>query len=963
MSGQSPRRLPEPWGRFIDRDKVLEFEFDDRSYRGLVGDSLTSALAANGNLLLSRSFKYHRPRGSYTLAGLDSNAYVNIDQVPNSDADRAQVRDGMRASAQNVLGSLKYDLGAVLALFSRFLPVGFYYRSFFRPNGAWRFWEPLFRRVAGLGRISETIEADCQTDKQYLFSDVVVVGGGPAGLSAAIAAAKEGKTVLLVDEEPWLGGSLNYARFGHAAEEVDAIRDALLLEVSKHSRIRQLTGATCTGWFEQNWLSIVSEKRLYKVRADQVILATGSVEQPAVFRNNDLPGVMLASAAQRLLRLYGVRPGCKAVVITANAEGYDVAQDLDDAGVEVSAIIDIGTRGQDERAEVLDKGIDVFSDRVPVAAIPSRGNRGIRGLVIAPLERPEDRRVISADLIVTSVGYAPLGQLACHDGGRLTYDETVHAFRVSGCPKNGQLAGSVNHIYELERVLDDGAIAGRAAASGDISTRIHAPDESAEAVNHPYPIFPHPKGKEFVDFDEDQTVGDLVNAVADGFSHPELAKRYSTVGMGPSQGRLSATNALRIVAYANNASPGSFASTTQRPPYRPERFELLAGCSFQVERLTPMHDWHLDHRAEWLLAGVWRRPAWYQDSGDRDTDIAAEVRAVREAVGLIDVSTLGCIDVRGREAAAFLDRLYTFNYAKQPVGRTRYVLMTDDSGSIIDDGVACRLSEQHFYVTTTTTGSDAVVREMLHRAAEWNLDVSITNLTSAFAAINIAGPRSRDVLQRLESDIDFSKQAFPYLAAKQGQIAGVNVLAMRIGFVGELGFEIHIPSSQAKSVWEQLYAAGAQDCIRPVGIEAQRILRLEKGHIIVGQDTDGLTHPAEAGLDWAISDKKHFVGKPAIGVLSQQSGLRKLVGFRLDAPKDVCPEECNLVIDGDSIIGRVTSVAVSAAIGAVIGLAYVPESYAAPGSKINIKLSDTKQIVAAVCTLPFYDPHGSRQEH
>ena len=967
MTALPDERLPEPWGQFIDRSQSRSFCFDGKTYQGYAGDTVTSALAANGVYLLSRSFKYHRPRASYTMAGFDANAYLRIDDTPNVNADLALLQDGMVATAQNVLGSLQRDFGTVTGWLGRFMPVGFYYRAFYRPNGIWKYWERLIRRTTGLGRIDTNRGRVGYWDKQYLFADVAVIGAGPAGLAAAIAAAERGASVLLVEESPQIGGSLNYARFGLKPDDVDEQRRQYVTAASENPNIRILRSATCSGWFEDNWLSIAGERRLYKLRASQVILCTGSVEQPAVFRNNDLPGVFPGSAVQRLLRLYGIQPGNRAVVLTSNPDGDDVARDLIDAGVEVAALVDINGTKDGAPDWLTIQGGEFLSDYEPVEARPGPGRKTITACVVAPKGDPNSHRAIACDLIVTSVGYAPLGQLACHSGGRLEYDDAVHAFRIAECPQRGQISGSVNHVYALDIVLADGRNAGVAAASaamtGNNSPRDMVSDPGAGSINHPYPIYPHAKGKEFVDFDEDQTISDLVNAVADGFSHPELAKRYSTTGMGPSQGRLSATNAHRIVTRANGDQSARRAVTTQRPPFRPITFGVLAGRMFEPERLTPMHDWHVANNAELMPAGLWQRPARYCRHNDRSDDIASEVAAVRQNVGLIDVSTLGGIEIRGSDAAEFLNRIYTFAYLKQPINRTRYVLMTDESGSIVDDGVACRMAEDHFYVTTTTTGSDNVFRQMLRLRAEWRLNVSIVNVTSTYAAMNIAGPAARTVIQLLDSDIDFEQENFPYLAARRGYIGEIPTLAMRIGFVGELGYELHVPSSRALALWELLMSAGSRYDIRAVGVEAQRILRLEKGHIIVGQDTDGLTHPAEATLGWAVSkNKTRFVGKVAIDHLSSRELTRTLVGFRLNKDTTAMPEECNLIIDNGAVTGRVTSVAHSESVGSTIGLAYVAPAQSEIGTDIQIKLSNGRFVKAQVVELPFFDPDNTRQD-
>lgn len=960
MSNHTTSRLPAPWGSCINRERTISFRFEGKGYRGFEGDTLASALAANGHLLLSRSFKYHRPRGALTFAGLDANSYVQVGDAPNVLADMLPISDGLNASGQNYVGSLYRDQAVHSGRLSRFLPVGFYYRAFFRPKGIWPFWERIFRRAAGLGKINCDAGQE-YFDKQYLFADVAVIGAGPAGLSAALNAAHEGASVVLIEEAPTLGGSLNYARFQRERSEVESLRGELVGQVEQNDHIRILTGTTCNGWFPDNWLSLSRSNRLYKLRAKFVVVCTGSVEQPMVFRNNDLPGVLTASGVQRLLRLYGVRPGNKAVIATANAEGYDLALDMIDAGISVQAIIDINQSTISEQAKKMsERNIPVHEACKVSEAIPGRGMRSVTGVVVHKLTEPGDGFSIDCDLLVTSVGYAPLGQLACHSGAELVYSDELNSFVVNNRPPGSFLAGSVNHRYTLDAVLADGRSAGLNAVGGADSES--KPDAGSVGMNHPFPIFPHPKGKDFVDFDEDQTVADLRNAVADGFEHAELAKRYSTVGMGPSQGRLSSLNALRIVQKYSEDNLAGASVTTQRPPFKPVSFGLLAGRSFEPERLTPMHQWHADSGAMFMPAGMWKRPAYYAGNTDRSVAISKEVAAIRRNVGAIDVSTLGGIEVRGPDAAEFLDRMYTFAYKKQPVGRSRYVLMTDDAGGIVDDGVACRVSDESFYVTTTTTGSDGVYRSMLRHNVEWGLKIDLLNVTSTYAGMNIAGPKSRQVMDKIESDVDFSKDAFPYLAVRKGTIKGIPVIALRVGFVGELGYELHVPWSNALTLWEELFTAGAEFGIRPVGVEAQRILRLEKGHLIVGQDTDGLTTPGDAALDWAVTgNKPYFIGKAAIGFAEARGKSRQLVGFRLLNANGPIPEECHLVIRDDAIVGRVTSVARSEELEQVIGLAYVAPDQSEPGSNFQIKIGKGRELIAQTVRLPFYDPENLRQ--
>ncbi|MFQ5783481.1 MAG: 2Fe-2S iron-sulfur cluster-binding protein [Alphaproteobacteria bacterium] len=966
-----PGRLPAPAGSLIDRDRPIDFSFEGRRYTGFAGDTIASALLANGVSMLSRSFKYHRPRGVLTACGQDANTLVQLGDEPNVLADRRRLEPGMAATAVNVLGSLEKDRGEWLGRLARFMPVGFYYKAFYKPKPAWRFWEPMIRRLAGLGTVNpETHHA--YYDKQYLFCDVAVVGGGPAGMAAALEAAKAGAEVLLIEENATLGGALNYARFDPEAKRARRLRAEFARKIADEANIRVLTDATCNGWFSDNWLPIIKGRRMYKLRAAAVVIAAGAYEQPMVFRNNDLPGVMLGSAAQRLIHLYGVRPGERAVVATANGDGYGVALDLAEAGVEVACVVDLRSEPPacPRHDEAVGRGVPVVRGATVREAIPTAGNRGVAGARIARITGEgacaETADRFACDLVLMSVGYHPTANLIHHARGRMTYDEAQAAFVIAELPPHLFAAGSVNGVHDLDAAIADGRRAGWEAAKDTgfaVGRRPVAKTVPAgSGPNYPWPIFPHADGKDFVDFDEDLQVKDILNGIAEGYDNIELLKRFSTVGMGPSQGRLSSLPSVRLAAKAIGKTIDETGTTTSRPPFTVETFGHLAGRGFEPVRHSAMHRRHLERGAEMMPAGLWLRPAVYGPKEARAETIRAEATAVRENVGLIDVSTLGGIEVRGPDAAEFLNRIYTFAYLKQPVGRARYVLMIDMSGVIVDDGVACRLRDNHFYVTATTGGAQAVYQQMMFYNAQWQLDVDITNVTAAYAGVNIAGPKSRDVLARI-TDIDLSAEAFPYMGVREGAVAGIPARLLRVGFVGELGYEVHVPASQGEALWDALIETGASEDIRPFGVEAQRLLRLEKGHIIIGQDTDGLTHPYEADMAWAIARKKpYFVGMRSVKI-QQANGLeRKLVGFSAGGADAPVPRECHLVIRDGEITGRVTSCAYSPAVGKVIGLAYVAPDQAGIGGRFEIKLEDGRMIGADVVPLPFYDPDGKRQE-
>jgi sarcosine oxidase subunit alpha len=955
-------------GLLIDRERPLLFQFDGQACQGFAGDTIASALLGNGRWLLSRSFKYHRPRGPLSMAGQDANTLVQLPEEPNVLADLEPAREGQVVEGQNFNGSLEHDRDAYLGKFSRFMPVGFYYRSFYKPKGMWKVWEPLIRKKAGLGVLDLGFKPQYY-DKAYLFVDVAVIGGGPAGLRAALDAANAGAKVLLIEQQPVLGGSLSYARFDIAGTRAASLRQELLAAIEDHPNIQVLLDATCNGWFTDNYLPVIQHKRLYKVRASRCLVAAGSFDQPVVFRNNDLPGVMLTSAAQRLMKLYAVKPGQRAVILTGHDDGYLAALDLQEQGVAVAAVVDMRAAPADAAlaAELKRRDIPVHLGSTVYEALHETGMRHVSGVDIRPITGQgkvgaHGLRLV-CDLLCMSAGYMPVYQLLCQAGGKLAYDVNRDEFTLSNLPAGLNIAGSVNGRHALANVLAD---ATRGAAEAVAALGLQAPSQpvfSAEAkVNFPWPIFPHPKGKDFVDFDEDLQVRDIVNATRSGYRDIQLVKRFSTVGMGPSQGRHSALPTARLVAHATGRSISETGVTTARPPFQAEKLAHVAGRAFDPYRQTPMHRRHLQAGAKMMPAGIWQRPAYYGKPEERERCMQEEARHVREKVGLIDVSTLGGLDVRGADAAELLERIYTFGFAKLPVGRTRYALMTNEQGVVIDDGVCARLGEQHFYVTATTSGVERIYQQMLKWNAQWRLDVDITNVTAALAAVNLAGPLSRQVLAKVCGDVDLSAEAFPYLGVRQGKVAGIPARILRVGFVGELGYEVHVPARHAERLWDELMQAGAGLGIRPFGVETQRLLRLEKGHVIISQDTDGMTHPAEIDMQWAIGRKKpFFVGKRSIEILEAQPLKRKLVGFTLPQGSPQ-PLEGHLVLDGPDITGNVTSCEYSVTLGQIIGLAYAGAHQATPGMHIPIRVEGGAMVHAKVVQLPFHDPDNLRQE-
>ena len=981
------------FGQWVNADEKVRFTFEGKEINGLAGDSVASALIANNQWLQSRSFKYHRPRGPLTLCGHDANTLIQTPTTPNLLADHLRAEDHLAVSAQNYTGSLHFDLSRLLDWFGRFLPVGFYYKAFFKPRGIWAYWEPIVRKAAGLGVSNLKVKAP-YNDKTYVFCDIAVVGAGPAGLNAALHAANSGAKVVLIEQEPHLGGSLNYHGFGYSSssratpdrnEKPDANKDSeigerfstaavqrnnLVEAVESHPNIRVFRSATCNAWFTDHYLPVLQGTRLLKLRARQTILATGSSEQHVVFRNNDLPGVFMCSALDRLTRLYGVIPSTPVVVLAGNDHAYRTALSSKDGGANVTAIIDLRDRCDDSALseEAHARGITLFAGCTVYEAASSATGHALSKVIVHRFHSDGEARekvaTLECGVLAMSAGFMPAYQLACQAGAVLSYDDETAQFQLSKLPAGMQLAGSVDSIFSFAAVEASGRNAARQAMrnlDAEVATDEDEKFTCNEQVNHHWPFVKHPKGREFVDFDEDLQIKDIVNATRMGYRDIQLVKRFSTVGMGPSQGRHSALPTARLVAKATDRSVNETGVTTARPPLTPEPLGLLAGRRFHPLRRTPLHDRHLCLDAQMMPAGSWQRPAFYGAQEQRAAAIQAEVNAVRTGVGIIDVSTLGGIELRGPDAAEFMNRLYTFGFAKQPIGKTRYAVLTNELGVVADDGVAARIGENHYYVTATTSGVDRVYRDMLKWNAQWRLDLDIANVTSAFSAVNIAGPKSRDVLTALGCDISLEADDFPYLAYREATLVGVPTRMMRVGFVGELGYELHVPSPYIGVLWDRLMEAGQAFGIRAFGVEAQRLLRLEKGHIIVGQDTDGMTQPDEVSLRWAIAKKKpFFVGAKSVEILSKEPLERKLVGFELGATAPQ-PKEGHLVIRDGDIFGSVTSCEYSPTLNKIIGLAYVHPDDSASGAEVVIRTDNAVHVHAHVTDTPFYDPDNTRQ--
>jgi sarcosine oxidase subunit alpha len=929
---------PQP-GEVIDRSRTLEFRWNGRAHQAHPGDTIISALAAAGERVFSRSYKYHRPRGLLTADFLDPGCQLQVGDEPNVRAAHRLVEAGMDVRSQNTWPSLKFDVKAVNGVAGRFLATGFYYKTFIKPERMWPAYERVLRRFVHAGEVSPDTEHGYY-DKRYAHPDVLVAGAGAAGMAAAVAAARAGARVLLVEEEHHLGGHL---RWGD--DTARAVRAELEDQVRSETGIEVLTDSVVVGRYDDNWIGVMQRnlphvaERLVKVRARSLVVAPGLVERPYVFEGNDIPGVMLSTAARRLINLYAVRPGERAVVFSANPEGDAAVADLHRAGVEIAAVVD-ARRGQ--------------------RVVRARGRSGVQSVELADGSR------VDCDLLVTAVGWTAPTSLLNMAGAQPVYRPEAARFvpDPARTPDSVLAAGGIAGDGTLDQLREHADAVGREAArrAAQLAHRLHAslPTRPRDAVPAPAPAadpvpipeLPLAEAPElffsthgFVDFSEDVSSKDLVTAVKEGYDSVELVKRYTTATMGPAQGKLETVNTVAVVAAATGRSIAETGTTTWRPMYAPVTLGALAGRSFEPIRHSPMQSWHERHRATPLVAGQWIRPEHYGDPG-------AEVRAVRGGVGIIDVTPIGKLDLRGPDVAKLLNLLYVNKWSKLAVGRVRYGVMCADDGVVLDDGVTGRLGDDHYLMSTTSSGAATVWEwvESWLQTEHPDLQVHVTPVTTAYASINVAGPRSRELLGRLTEGVDLSSEAFGYMNVRTGTVAGVqDCVLWRIGFTGELSYEIHVPAAYGLHVWERLIEAGADLGVVPFGVEAQRILRLEKGHFIVGQDTDGLTQAYTAGLDPLIKlDKPDFVGKPELVWQAERGGYPQLVGL-LPVDADVVPPEASQIITADgTIAGRITSSRMSPTLGRAICLGQVESGLAGAGTRVTVRLPDGRDVGAVV---------------
>ncbi|MBR26823.1 MAG: sarcosine oxidase subunit alpha [Rhodobacteraceae bacterium] len=998
------RRLPDR-GRLIDRARPAPFRWNGRALSGFEGDTLASALLANGEVLMGRSFKYHRPRGAVASGAEEPNALAAIGAgagaVPNTRATTQPLRTGLEAASQNHWPSLEMDVGELNAFAAPLFPAGFYYKTFIHPRRAWKhLFEPVIRNAAGLGRAPDGPDPD-RYEYFYATYDVLIAGGGTSGLAAALAAGASGARVLVVEQSGWWGGRA--ATDGVTVDgrpAADWVSDAVA-RLSDMANVTLRLNAQAAGVYDHGYALVAEQaprpagasglrERLWRVRARRIVTATGAIERPLAFAGNDRPGVMLASAVRDYLDLWGVACGERTVLAANNDDGYRTALALKAAGLEVPAILDARDAPAGPLVDAArDAGILI---RTGMGVMRALGRKQVSGVEIGRIDgsgRAEDR--IDCDCVAMSGGWSPVVHLWSHCGGKLLWDDGQALFRPD--PDRPPLshdgagfviaAGTAAGRIQAPTAMADAHEAGLRAVEGlgEPASPAAIPMADAEAEGPLHPVWTSPAkmppklaSKAFLDFQNDVKVADVQLAAREGYESVEHAKRYTTLGMATDQGKTSNIAGLAILAEARGAAIPEVGTTTFRPPYTPLTLGALAGEArgplFKPVRKTPMDAWHDRHGAHWEPVADWRRPYAFLRDGERVQDaVTREIVTVRERVGMMDASTLGKLLVKGPDAGRFLDLLYTNMMSSLKPGKCRYGLMCTEQGFLFDDGVAARLSADAFLVHNTTGGADRVhawMEEWL-QTEWWDLKVHVANLTEQYAQIAVAGPKARAVLEKL-GGMALDGQALPFLGWAEGELAGIPARVYRISFSGELSFELAVPAGRGQEMWDRLAEAGAEFGIAPYGTEAMHVLRAEKGFIMIGDETDGTVTPLDLGLGWAVSKKKtDFIGKRGMerSDLSRPDRLR-LVGLETEDPSVVIPDGAHaledLREDGRArTAGHVTSTYWSPTLGRSIAMALLERGPERLGEVVRMSNGAGAPIPAKIVSPVFFDPDGERQ--
>ncbi|MEO1579272.1 MAG: sarcosine oxidase subunit alpha family protein [Pseudomonadota bacterium] len=967
-------RLPQ--GGRIDRSRVLRFTFDGKAYQGFEGDTLASALLANGVHLIGRSFKYHRPRGVFSAGVEEPGALVELDgddASGNRPATTVRLTDGLVARSVNCWPSPRFDLGAATQLVARMLPAGFYYKTFMWPD--WRIFEPAIRRAAGMAGAPAKPPETGRFETRNAHADVLVAGAGPAGLMAAYVAARAGARVVLADDRAEPGGSLLDRRLTINGDPAAGWAATLWADLAAMPEVTALRDTTVWAYREHNLLILNQRnpdrpgliERTWRVRAKQTVLATGATERMIVFPGNDRPGVMLASGVQAYLNRYAVRPGKRAVILTNNDSAYQAAADMGAAGIELAAIIDTREAVSDAcRKQV--PGVEIWAG---AHVVDTLGTQRLTGVVTSQNTTP-----IPCDLLAVSGGWSPNVHLHSQARGTLRWDPDSVAFVPEATVQPSHSAGAANGQLALPEALASGAAQGVAAAEAAGFTPNPPPLPAAEEA--PYTVEPFwatpkmkPGAKAFVDLQNDVTAADIALALREGYESVEHVKRYTTGGMGLDQGKTGNVNIIGLVAREQGRAVGDVGTTTFRSPYTPVSFGSLAGqregSVVLPYRHTPLTDWNHAQGAFMYEAGArWRRPGYFPRDGETFQEtVNREARAVRQGVGVYDGSPLGTFELKGRDTDRFLDLIYTNTFSTLKDGAGRYGIMLSEDGLILDDGVSFRLGQSRWLMSTSTGHADAVHHHMerLRRYDRPDWHVHVTNVTSQWANATVCGPKARDVMQALGTDLDLSRDALPFMHLAEGMVAGLPSRVIRVSFTGEISFEINVRPRDLPTLWERILEAGAPFGIQPVGSEANHVLRVEKGFLSLGHEVDGTVDPFDLGMGWIVSKKKpDFIGKRAMEIRRSARGPRwELVGLMPEDVQDSIPEGAPLTPDGAKVPseGFVSACVFSVVHNRWVALGLLQDGRARIGHGAHVRLRN--RVIGVHVVAPcFHDPDGER---
>jgi len=986
-------------GGYINRNKKISFKFNGKKYFGYKGDTLASALLANGVHLIGRSFKYHRPRGILGAGVEEPNAQVQLysgaKTEPNAVATTVELVEGLVAKSQNCFPSVSFDFGAINNFLHKFFPAGFYYKTFMWPKSFWyKVYEPIIRKAAGLGVAPLKPDPD-RYEHKYEHCDILIVGSGPSGLISALAAAKNGARIILAEDKPRFGGSLLTDDVTIGNKKGKDWADETIMELKSMPNVIMKSRSQVFGYYDHNMMVMVERTRdhienpnkftprqkLWYIRAKEVVISTGSIERPLVFGNNDRPGVMLASAAKEYIKVYGVLVGKKPIIFTNNDSGYDTAIEFKKNGIN-PLILDIRSNPETSIVqEAKSLNIDI---KFSYGVANTSGYKKVNSVLIGKLNKEksgyENLEKINCDCICVSGNWTPTVHLTSQSGNKLKFDENVNAFVPNQPKQKESTIGSANGSFTLKKSLKEGFDKGFDLAKKITGkdSKISAPTSNEKNYDQPdkFWCMPLPKNKHYkrcVDFQNDVYVSDIELAVREGFRSIEHVKRYTTLGMATDQGRTSNLNGLQLVSNIEKKIVPEVGHTTFRPPYTPVTIGAIVGREvgkyYRPTRKSPMHAWHEKNNAVFVDAGLWLRPRYYKQGNENLTEAAKrEASNVRGNVGVCDVTSLGKIDIKGKDSAEFLNRVYTNGWMKLPVGKARYGVMLREDGMVFDDGTTTRISENHFHMTTTTAQAVNVLSHLeYYLQVVWpELDVNVLSTTEQWAGAALAGPNSRNLLEKLFPKADVSNESIPFMGFKEGDLFGVPARIFRISFSGELAYEINVESGYGVFMWEKIMQQGKEMNIEPYGTEALSTLRIEMGHV-AGSEIDGRVIPSDLSLDGMLSKKKDFIGKRSLNRKAFIDPEReKIVGVVPLDKKTMIPEGSHLVADSNASLpnpklGHISASCWSVEYNNPFSLAILNNGKKRKGEKLYaLSPLKNKVIPVQIVSSHYVDPKGER---